>query len=198
MPMRTFLLSATLVATTALLLSLLYIRGLTAENRRLEANHATLLGEVELYRTKAGESAASVGVLTLQLDEMREQRAADARRIRDLDIRLRRAESYARSVTTSSYEVTMPLRDSIIVRDTLRDTVRIFLGGDVWSRVAGVIRGDSLRYSVQSIDTLFQVVHRVPRRFLFFRYGTKAIRQEIVSSNPHTRLVYSEYVELSR
>ena len=92
----------------------------------------------------------------------------------------------------------MPLRDSIIVRDTLRDTVRIFLGGDVWSRVAGVIRGDSLRYSVQSIDTLFQVVHRVPRRFLFFRYGTKAIRQEIVSSNPHTRLVYSEYVELSR
>lgn len=198
MPMRTFLLSATLVATTALLLSLLYIRGLTAENRRLEANHATLLGEVELYRTKAGESAASVGVLTLQLDEMREQRAADARRIRDLDIRLRRAESYARNVTTSSYEATMPLRDSIIVRDTLRDTVRIFLGGDVWSRVAGVIRGDSLRYSVQSIDTLFQVVHRVPRRFLFFRYGTKAIRQEIVSSNPHTRLVYSEYVELSR
>lgn len=196
--MRTFLLSATLVATTALLLSLLYIRGLTAENRRLEANHATLLGEVELYRTKAGESAASVGVLTLQLDEMREQRAADARRIRDLDIRLRRAESYARNVTTSSYEATMPLRDSIIVRDTLRDTVRIFLGGDVWSRVAGVIRGDSLRYSVQSIDTLFQVVHRVPRRFLFFRYGTKAIRQEIVSSNPHTRLVYSEYVELSR
>lgn len=196
--MRTFLLSATLVATTALLLSLLYIRGLTAENRRLEANHATLLGEVELYRTKAGESAASVGVLTLQLDEMREQRAADARRIRDLDIRLRRAESYARSVTTSSYEAIMPLRDSIIVRDTLRDTVRIFLGGDVWSRVAGVIRGDSLRYSVQSIDTLFQVVHRVPRRFLFFRYGTKAIRQEIVSSNPHTRLVYSEYVELSR
>lgn len=196
--MRTFLLSATLVATTALLLSLLYIRGLTAENRRLEANHATLLGEVELYRTKAGESAASVGVLTLQLDEMREQRVADARRIRDLDIRLRCAESYARNVTTSSYEATMPLRDSIIVRDTLRDTVRIFLGGDVWSRVAGVIRGDSLRYSVQSIDTLFQVVHRVPRRFLFFRYGTKAIRQEIVSSNPHTRLVYSEYVELSR
>lgn len=196
--MRTFLLSATLVATTALLLSLIYIRGLTAENRRLEANHATLLGEVELYRTKAGESAASVGVLTLQLDEMREQRAADARRIRDLDIRLRRAESYARNVTMSSYEATMSLRDSIIVRDTLRDTVRIFLGGDVWSRVAGVIRGDSLRYSVQSIDTLFQVVHRVPRRFLFFRYGTKAIRQEIVSSNPHTRLVYSEYVELSR
>ena len=29
---------------------------------------------------------------------------------------------------------------------------------------------------------------------LFFRYGTKAIRQEIVSSNPHTEVVYSEVV----
>ena len=32
--------------------------------------------------------------------------------------------------------------------------------------------------------------------FLFFRFGTKGIRQEVWSSNPHTRLVYSEYIEL--
>ena len=38
----------------------------------------------------------------------------------------------------------------------------------------------------------------VPRRFLFFRWGTKAIRQEIIPANPHTRIVYAEYVQLSR
>ena len=44
----------------------------------------------------------------------------------------------------------------------------------------------------------FQVVHRIPRRFLFIRWGTKALRQEIVPSNPHTRIVYSEYVKIER
>ena len=49
-----------------------------------------------------------------------------------------------------------------------------------------------------SADTLRQVVHRVPRRFLFIRWGTKALRQEIVSSNPHTRIIYSDYVKFER
>ena len=51
---------------------------------------------------------------------------------------------------------------------------------------------------VESVDTLRQVVHRVPRRFLFIRFGTKAVRQEIVSSNPHTRIVYAEYVRFAK
>lgn len=168
------------------------------EKQRLELNQQALLTDVELYRTAAGESAASVGALTLEIGELREARSRDAEQIRDLGIRLRRAESYARSVTQSEYITQTVLRDSIIIRDTIRDTVRIFLSGDTWSRVEGVIRGDSIGIAVHSIDTLFQVVHRVPRRFLCFRYGTKGIRQEIVSSNPHTQLVYSEYVELKR
>ncbi len=165
---------------------------------RLEANQRALLSDVDFYRTEAGESAASVAALSLELDELREARGRDAQKIRDLGIRLRRAESISRAATVSSVEERVVVRDSVILRDTLRDTLMVFLGGDVWSSISGVIRGDTLHYRVQSVDTLFQVVHRVPRRFLFFRYGTKGIRQEIISSNPHTRLVYSEYIELNR
>ena len=63
---------------------------------------------------------------------------------------------------------------------------------------AASIRTDSVACRVESTDTLRQVVHRVPRRFLFIRWGTKALRQEIVSSNPHTRIVYSDYVKFER
>ena len=63
-------------------------------------------------------------------------------------------------------------------------------------RVWGIIRRDTLMLDYRSVDTLHQVIHRVPRKFLFFRFGTKGIRQEVWSSNPHTRLVYSEYIEL--
>lgn len=165
---------------------------------RLEANQRALLSDVDFYRTEAGESAASVAALSLELDELRDARGRDAQKIRDLGIRLRRAESISRAATVSSVEERVVVRDSVILRDTLRDTLMVFLGGDVWNSISGVIRGDTLHYRVQSVDTLFQVVHRVPRRFLFFRYGTKGIRQEIISSNPHTRLVYSEYIELNR
>ncbi|MBR6544828.1 MAG: hypothetical protein IKT66_05385 [Alistipes sp.] len=67
-----------------------------------------------------------------------------------------------------------------------------------WVHIEGEVRRDTLLLDYHSIDTLHQIVHRVPRKFLFFRFGTKAIRQEIISSNPHTKIVYSEYIELRR
>lgn len=67
-----------------------------------------------------------------------------------------------------------------------------------WVHIEGEVRRDTLLLDYHSIDTLHQIVHRVPRKFLFFRFGTKAIRQEIVSSNPYTKIVYSEYIELRR
>ena len=78
------------------------------------------------------------------------------------------------------------------------DTVRSFRWRDPWVTVEGHIRGDSADCRVESVDTLRQVIHRVPRRFLFIRFGTKAVRQEIVSSNPHTRIVYAEYVRFAK
>lgn len=182
----------------ALVVSLIWVAHLLEENRRLSNNQHALLQSVTLYRTEAGASAARVEALELEVAEFREFRARDAEEIRSLGVRLRRAESYAVTASESRYEATVALRDTIILRDTIRDTVRLFADGDAWSNVAGAIRGDSLSYSLISVDTLRQVVHRVPRRFLFFRYGTKGIRQEIWSSNPHTELVYTEYIELRR
>lgn len=196
--MRKIVIVVASIATIATIICGLIIAHLYGDNQRLRRNQHSLLSDVELYQTKAGESAASVEVLSLKLDEFREHRAADAERIKELGIRLRRAESFAKSATESHIEAALPLRDTIIVRDTIRDTVRIFEGGDRWSTIRGIVKADSIAYALHSVDTLYQVVHRVPRKFWFIRYGTKAIRQEIVSSNPHTKLVYSEYIELPR
>ena len=60
----------------------------------------------------------------------------------------------------------------------------------------GVLDGDTFSAKIESVDTLQQVVHRIPKKFLFIKWGTKAIRQEVVSSNPHSKIVYTEYIEL--
>lgn len=183
-----------LIAIGATLLSGVVLRGLYEENERLKRNCEALSEDVTLYRTRAGESAASVQVLELKLSEFRKQHQADTERIRALGISLRRAESYAKSAMEQRYADSVVLRDTVI----LHDTVRLFEGGDRWSHIAGIIAGDRLSYDIHTVDTLHQVVHRVPRKWWFFRFGTRAIRQEIWSSNPNTQLVYSEYVELKR
>lgn len=196
---RTLLLSL-LAAGGALLLSIHRNRTLSAENRRLERTRDALSTDLERYRTRTGEQAASIRALELTASELRRLRADDARRIRSLGIRLRRAESLSTAALSTATPISAPLRDTVLLRDTilLRDTLRLFRWRDRWVAVDGTITPDSVHCVVRSRDTLRQVVHRVPRRFLFIRWGTKAIRQEIVASNPRTRIVYAEYVELPR
>ena len=162
------------------------------EAERLDNNQTALTEQIYLYRTSLDESAASVRALQLRCGEYERIRAEDAARIRDLGIKIKRLESAAKSAVRTEVEIVAPLRDTIILRDTLR----LFRWQDPWVEVEGLIGHDSVECRVASIDTLRQVVHRVPRRFLFIKYGIKAIRQEVISSNPHSQIVYSEYIEL--
>lgn len=196
--MNRLLFVVALGATIAAIVCGLVAHRLSKDNSRLERNQQALLESVEFYRTAAGESAASVGVLELEVEEFRRQRREDAAEIRNLGIRLRRAESYAESVMATTLTTTLEAVDTVYVRDTLRDTVVVFRYDDAWTRLDGRLRGDSVDVALHSVDTLHQVVHRVPRKFLFFRFGTKAIRQEVWLSNPNTELVYTEYIELKK
>ena len=180
-----------ITAVMVVLLAVLCHR-LSDENQRLRANEWVLKQGVTLYQTEAERSAASVEALSLELDEFKRLHKEDRATIEDMGIRLRRMDSYAKSVTAST------IIDSIILRDTviLRDTIRYAHHTTPWTTFDALLQRDTLRYAVTNYDTLHQVIHRVPRRFLFIPYGTKAIRQEVTTSNPNTRLVYTEYIEL--
>lgn len=201
--MKKFLIIYSVVATLLLAGG---VRILRNENKRLKNNQTALAQEVEHYKSALGDEVASAQILRLRCGEYEDLRKADAERIKSLGIRIRRLESAARSVAATEVEAHARIRDTVVVRDTVRlsdtarltDTLRHFRWSDPWVEVEGEIRGGDVRCTVRSIDTLHQVVHRVPRRFLFIRYGTKAIRQDVFSTNPHTRIAYTEYVEFVR
>lgn len=196
--MRKILFYYSVVATLLLIACGLYLHHSTGEVARLRNNNEALTNETLLYQTRLEESAASAIALQLKLDEYRKQHADDTKRIRDLGIRLRRVESIATSASQTQIEVSTPIHDTVFLDRLLPDTASVFRWSDRWVSIEGVIRNGKAECNIESIDTLRQVIHRVPRRFLFFRYGTKAIRQEITSSNPHTRIVYTEYIELPK
>lgn len=201
--MKKYLFLALLIVGGLLWLQTARLRSEKRERRRLESNQTALMSDVEIYRTKAGKAAASNMVLNLRVSELERFRAADAESIRDLGIKLKRVESTAKTATATVVKLRAKLRDTAVVRETpagavIIDSMQTFRWRDPWVTVEGRIRGDSADCRVESVDTLRQVVHRVPRRFLFIRFGTKAVRQEIVSSNPHTRIVYAEYVRFAK
>ena len=192
--MKKFLLIYAMGATLLLIACVALMSHSHREVIRLRLNNEALTSETLLYKSRLDESAASVTALQLKLDEYRKQNACDAKRIRELGIRLRRVESVAKVAVESRVELSVPLRDTIILHDTLS----LFRWRDSWVQVEGRVCDGIAECCVASVDTLRQIVHRVPRKFLFVRYGTKAIRQEIVSSNPHTQIVYAEYIELPK
>lgn len=167
---------------------------LVRENSRLRNNNNALKGEVAMLVEYADSCSASSQVLQLRCSEYEEFRQQDAEKIRALGIKIKRLQSASKSVTRSVVTVKVPVRDTVIIRDT----VRLFRWRDSWVSVEGLLRNDSVECKVHSIDTLRQTVYRVPKKFLFFRYGTAAIRQHIQSSNPHTTIVYSEQINLKR
>lgn len=175
-------------------------RILWGEQQREKSNNQALLQSVNYYKTEAEKSAASVQILRLKCGEFEELRAADAEKIRQMGLKIRRLESAANSVTQTKLEVVVPIRDTVVIRDTVKtiDTLRLFRWQDSWVTIDGVIDSDSVACTLRSVDTLHQVVYRVPRRFWFIKFGTKALRQHIVSSNPHSEIVYTEYVKIEK
>lgn len=171
-------------------------RKLTRENERLTANATALMDRADYYETEAGKSAASVQKLTLDYSELQDHYANVCRTADELGVKVKRLQSAATTATQTEVKVITQVRDSIVYRDGVLDSLKVLRWQDPWVTVVGEIRGDSAALDVVSCDTITQIVHRVPKKFWFIKWGTKAIRQEIVSSNPHTKITYTEYIEL--
>lgn len=171
------------------------------DRERLQNNQNALMQEVRLYETKLGESAASVQRLQLTKDELEGKYKAICQEAEDLGIKLKRLQSVSQTTTQAEIHAKAEIRDSIVYKPEIHlvDTLKAFCWKDPpWAFVDGVIDSGKVDLSISTNDTIIQIVHRVPKKFLFFRFGTKAIRQEVISKNPHNRIIYSEYIELEK
>lgn len=188
-----FLLIASVLTIVGLSIAVNDIRG---ERDRFKANQTALMGQVEYYKTENGKNVASVQKLTLTVDELKENYDFYKKTADELGIKLKRVQSVSQTNTVTEVKVVTEVRDTVIYRDSVYVPITMFDWSDPWTNVEGMIENKTVDLNIQSRDTLVQIVHRVPHKWWFFKWGTKAIRQEIVSSNPHTNITYSEYIEL--
>ncbi len=150
------------------------------------------------YRTKDSLSAAGVERLTLTNREFKQYCSRLEKDVEKLNVKVKRLQSLSQTATKTEYVVRTEIKDSVVYRDGHTDTLACINHTNPYLSFSGCVRNGQFSGAIESRDTLVQVVHRVPRKFLFFRWGTKAIRQEVMSKNPYSTITYSEYVELKR
>lgn len=178
-----------------------YSQQLKADNERLHSNQSALMADVELYKTKAGENAAKVQRLQLTASEFETQCADLKAEVEQLGIKAKRLQQVIASSSQTKVEVHTEVKDSIVYVPMLArlDTLKCFEFNDGWVRASGCIdTSGHFEGEFESNDSLLIVAHRVPKRFLFFRWGCKRVELDIKSSNPHTSITHAKFIEFSK
>lgn len=199
-----------------LVLALMQCAKYKRESERLSRNQDILLhnGEVEIGRTPDGRATASSNTLLLSASELgRLDDSLLAVTKRNLGVKDKRVMAVARTASSMDVQVAAPIEkiQTEVLGTAIKDStcacsnpggvlspIQHVSWSDSWVRLEGFIRGDTLYAKVESRDTLQMIVHRVPRKFLFFRFGTKAVRMEVVSQNPHTSLSYPRLIVVKK
>lgn len=174
-----------------------WLSNIREEKKRLANNQESLLSDIEYYKTESGKNAASVQKLELTRSELERHCKDLTQTVEDLGLKVKRLQSASTTSTKTEVDIQVQVRDSLVYRDK-PDTLKKISFKDSWVELDGYIDRDVFTGRISSVDTLIQIIHRIPKRFLFFKWGTKAIRQEVVNKNPHSKIVYTEYIELKR
>lgn len=167
------------------------------ETKRLTGNQSALLTEVKSYKTKDSLSAASVQRLVLSKGEIEKYCGDLENTLSDLNIKIKRLQSASTTAVKTEYIIKTVFRDSIVFREKQPpDTIRCVQYEDPYLTFSGCDDDGDFTQKIESRDTIETIVHRVPNKWWFIKWGTKGIQQDVVSKNPHSKIVFTRYIEL--
>lgn len=180
------------------------INQLTGERDKYRTNTETLLQDVSRYQTKDSLNAAKVGVLELKLSEFEKYRASDAELIKTLQTKNRELERVTTTQMETINELRATVRDSVVY--LLGDTVTIVLRCvdivEPYFELHGCATPDG-QFTGTHInrDSLLIVETVQYKRWLGFLWKTKKIKNreiDVISRNPHTKIMGVEYIEIEK
>ena len=179
---------------------------LRGEADRTKENQDILLhnGKVEIGRTQSGRPRASVSAITLKTSDLK-RNPDSLLAVNRKELKIKNSRIMAAATTSTTTKVDVKAAIQAVPHDTCSllsgpyrppDVSQTVSWSDPWITLRGEIEGDSIQMHIESRDTLQIIVHRVPKKFLFFRYGTKGVRMEVVGQNPHSQLSYPKIIML--
>lgn len=177
------------------------INQLTGGRDKYRTNTETLLQDVSRYQTKDSLNAAKVGVLELKLSEFEKYRASDAELIKTLQTKNRELERVTTTQMETINELRATVRDSVVylLGDTVTTVLRCVDIVEPYFELHGCATPDG-QFTGTHInrDSLLIVETVQYKRWLGFLWKTKKIKNreiDVISRNPHTKIMGVEYIE---
>lgn len=201
-PEKIVIIAAAVVCLLVAAVGILSIRlkQVTAERDVQLNNVNSLMLTVAEYKTEDSLHAATVGQLQLSLEQYKELRAEDAKIIESLKVDKNRLQEVITTQTESYYKHTAQLRDSIkwITRDSVQIpiTIKTAKREDAWHTINIEVYQDSVYYQLRNRESLIITNHVVPKKFLWFKFGCKEVRTDVVSKSPYTEKINIETITI--
>lgn len=180
------------------------INQLTGERDKYRTNTETLLQDVSRYQTKDSLNAAKVGVLELKLSEFEKYRASDAELIKTLQTKNQELERVTTTQMETINELRANVRDSVVYLpgDTVTTVLRCVDIVEPYFELHGCATPDG-QFTGTHInrDSLLIVETVQYKRWLGFLWKTKKIKNreiDVISRNPHTKIMGVEYIEIEK
>lgn len=193
-----------LIILIAIIVALLSrLKKVTTDRDVQRKNVETLFTSVESYKVQDSLQAATIGDLQLTLKQYKQFRSEDAQLISNLKVDNKRLQGVVTTQTESYYQHTAALRDSVKMLITkVPDSIKVPIivktanFADAWHSLNIVIDGDSLNYRLRTKESLIITNHVVPKKFLWFKFGCKEVRTDVVSKNPYVESISLESITI--
>lgn len=170
-----------------------------ARYMRYKQNQETLLDSLEYYKTLDSLNTVRIGSLTLSLEDYKKYRAEDYSIVNSATKHEKLSSVNTVSSETPNSIITL-LRDT--VRDTIyADTIKAFSYKSKYTDVNGLIFSDSIKIDINNREELIVMQSIEKKKFLGIRlpiwlFGQKRVNVRVVSKNPNTQIINSEFVNI--
>lgn len=193
-------------AVMAAVLVVIVLQGMSvgrikSERNRYERNTESLLLNVEQYKIRDSLHAARVQSLELTVKEFERFRADDAALIKELKQRNRDLAAVNKTQSQTIIDLRAIPRDTVVVRDSVKVPAVAVHCGDAWFDFDGLLTEKEFTGTLVNRDSLVIAESVKYKRFLGFLWKTRKVENrqlDVVSKNPHTKIMGIEHVIIEK
>ncbi|WP_341459993.1 DUF6549 family protein [Parabacteroides goldsteinii] len=168
---------------------------ITTERDKYQQNTNTLLSDIKRIQIDSSTMAIDVKTLRFTLDEYKQYRTEDAKLIKNMGIRIKDLEATAKQNIIVNAPIQAEIRDTLILRDTISQYISTVKMKNPHLTLNCIIENDTMKGTIVLPVNLHQAIWAEYKyRFLWWRWGLKAIHQSVGSDNPYVQIKYSEYI----
>lgn len=185
------------VIIVCMIATILHATKLQEDNQRLKQNQTALAIGFKDGRTIEGASIAQTNILRLTKEELKDLYKKQTKDLQEMNVRLKDLQNYSQMAQKAQYSIETKAKDSIIIYKEKIDSVKCIDYANNYIKINACINNrDSIKGNIETFDTLTQTISIERKKFLWWEYGCKGIKQTVKSANPYARISAAQYIKI--